>query len=107
VNTYLIYINGILMVSDLFSVASQTSATKGRFLQAIASKDDLMKEKEHVGSIRRIDVMEVRASNVIRRYEYVKPEEGDDEDFTNLPANKKSQEPERAGFRLFGVPNAF
>ena len=62
---------------------------------------------ELLEEVRRIDVLEVRASSTIRRYEYQPPEEGDDENFVKLGANEETREPARGRFRLFGIPNAF
>ena len=103
-NNYLIFINGILMPNALFQVETQTSATAGRFMQLTAAVDKL---KEESDKIRRIDVMEVRASSTIRRYEYLRPGEGADENFKTLPANEETNIPVRARFRLFGIANAF
>lgn len=106
VNDYLIYINGILVSPDLFEARAQTTSS-GRFMQLTAETAKIKAEREgHPGGIRSIDVLEVRASNVVRRYRYEHDKENN-EGFIKLPANEDTGEKERARFRCAGVTNSF
>jgi hypothetical protein len=106
VNDFIIYINGILVGPSLFDARSGNAANKGRYLQLTAPEDDVRKACRGEKKLETIDVLEVRASNVIKRYRYEKAEENDD-NLVRLAPNEEDKLPARVRFRLFGVPNSF
>lgn len=104
-NQYLIYINGLLMSPNLFDVRSANGANIGRYLQLTGPEDDVRDACQGAKKLTHIDVLEVRASNVVKRYRYEKKDE--DDNFVRLDANPDEKLPARVRFRCLGVPNSF
>lgn len=105
-NDFLIYINGVLVAPDLFDIRSANGANIGRYLQITAPEDDVRDACQGAKKLTHIDVLEVRASNVVKRYRYKKTDEKDD-NFVRLDANPDEKLPARVRFRCLGVPNSF
>jgi hypothetical protein len=103
-NSFLIYINGLLMPPDLFAVEAQNASNFGRFLQLTAKEEDVKGACEDIKRIRRIDVIEVRASSTVKRYGY-EPSE-DKENFVRLKVDDDNKDA-RVRFKALGVPNIF
>ena len=108
-NTFLFYVNGQLMAPDYFSARLANSANDGR-LAILTVPTDVVPKRDDLAHFD-IDVLEVRASNVVRRYRY--------EHGPNNDASKKQDTPplhrvikddngkELHEFRCHSVPNAF
>jgi hypothetical protein len=85
-NDYIIYVNGILAPAGHgFKTTILTGSDRGRYLRL--TSDTPLKDVP-----KRIDIFEVRASNIVRRYQWSPPEDGKLSD---------------AGFDCLGVSNAF
>jgi hypothetical protein len=106
VNNFLIYINGLLMPPNLFDVRTANGANIGRYLQLTGPEDEVRNACQGAKKLASIDVLEVRASNVVKRYRYDKAEDNDD-NFVRLAANEDDKLPARVRFRCLGVPNSF
>ena len=103
-NNFIVYINGVLVSSDMFDVVTSTTGEYNNIALATCQSDQKLPGKD----VKSIDVMEMRSGICIRRYRYDRPEAGQDDHLTVIPS---SQSPavahERLRFRCLSVPNAF
>jgi hypothetical protein len=106
VNDFVIYINGMLMSPNLFDVRAANGANIGRYLQLTGPEEEVREACQGAKKLTCIDVLEVRASNVVKRYRYEKSDDNDD-NFVRLDANPDEKLPARVRFRCLGVPNSF
>ena len=106
-NDYIIYINGMLVGPSLFEARGGNSPNIGRHLQIIAHEDKVRDACDGVKKLKSIDVLEVRASNIVKRYRYEKSGDEKDENFTRLPPNEEDKLPARVRFRCVGVSSSF
>jgi hypothetical protein len=65
-NTYLVYVNGLLAGPEDFKVVQKNSSDLGRFLVASVPADELKSK------IKSVDIFEIRASNLVGRFRAVK-----------------------------------
>ena len=104
-NDFVIYINGLLVPPNLFAVRAANEANVGRCLRLTAPEEAVRDACNGSKKLTSIDVMEVRASNFVKRYRYEKSER--DDDFERVPPNEDEKLPARVRFRCLGVPNSF
>jgi hypothetical protein len=85
-NNYVILINGILAPPGIVEIRKANSSVDGQFVHATMDKNQMGEKK-----LKYLDVFEVRASNVVRRYH----------------ADKFTDDDDKIKCRCFGVDNTF
>lgn len=107
-NQFLFYLQGRLLAPGFFDIRIANSANDGRVAILTVGSDKIGEELAEIG----IDVLEVRASNVVRRFRY-------DHALANAEPGPKGETPtyrlhpavddapSRHEFRAMGVPNEF
>lgn len=104
-NDFIIYINGMLAAPNLFEIRL-ANTVNGKYLQITGHEDKVRDACQGAKKLVSVDVMEVRASKVVKRYRYEKSEENDD-NFIRLKENPDEKLPARVRFRCQGVPSSF
>lgn len=102
-NEYLVHVNGVLMPTGMFSGRTANAAVGGKFL-LMSCDAERMKQELGKNKIRRLDVVEVRASKTVKRYVYERPsadESGkvNDENFSSVEGQLR--------FRCWGSASSF
>lgn len=69
-NAYVMFLNGLLLPPSLFDVEPGNSSSVGRFLRLTIDREKL--RPWFKTELRDIDILEVRASNIIHRYRWAK-----------------------------------
>jgi len=95
-NQYLIYLNGKLVSHELFEVVTGTAPNDGRFAELRIGPENKIADR-----VKELDVLEVRASNIVRRYRF------DIADGVKKSYAGDDHTPARVGFRAMSVKNSF
>lgn len=106
VNDFMIYVNGILMPTDMFDCQAANVAVGGKMMKLTVPEKEFLEELERMGGkVKRIDVIEVRASKTTKRYMFTPSE--DNKNFKRLAENEETKTPKRMQFTCTGLSNSF